>query len=133
MLGGGNPVSSNPAGTGSNINYIGNHAYLYSGVVGVDNNETTLFEASIAQNQYIVAKLQIFNGSESNDNFIYKIKINGEIVMQYTLGQLSTSLYSSDEPLELILVGGSKIEVTAINVGVSSREHTATLTGVVYA
>ena len=31
MLGGGNPVgSSNPAGVGSSINYVGKHAYAYS-------------------------------------------------------------------------------------------------------
>ena len=133
MLGGGNPVSANPAGTGSNINYIGKHAYLYSGVVGVGSSETTIFEADVANNQYIVAQLQIFNGSVSNDDFTYKIKINNEIILQYTIGQVSTNLYTSDEPIDLILVGGSRIEVTAQNSGVTPRDHTATLTGEVYA
>lgn len=133
MLGGGNPVGSNPAGTGSNINYIGNHAYLYSGTVGVNGSETTLFDADIADNQYIVAKLQISNGSSSNDTMTYKVKINGEIIVQFTLNQVTTNLYTSDEPIHLILVGGSNVEVTAQSAGVSLRDHTATLTGVVYA
>jgi len=133
MLGGGNPVSSNPAGTGSNFNYIGDHMYVYSGVVAVDGNETTMFSAGIAANQYIVAQLQISKGTLDNDDFIYKIKVDGEIVFQYGIGQTSTNLYTSDEPINLVLVGGSKIEVTATSLAVSARDHTAVLTGRVYA
>ncbi len=133
--GGSNSVpSSNPTGTGNSLNYIGRHAYMYSGVVPVPNSETTLFEAHVASNQYIVAKLQIFNGAVgSNDDFIYKVKINNEIILQYSIGQTSTNLYTSDEPIDLIIVGGSKISVTAESQAVSARDHTATLTGVVYA
>jgi hypothetical protein len=125
--------SGNPTGTGSNINYVGKHAYMYSGVVAVPNSETKLLEASVAANQYIVAKLQIFNGSVSNDDFVYKVKINDEIILQYTIGQTNTNLYTSDEPIELVIVGGSKLTITAENQAVSARDHTATLTGVVYA
>jgi hypothetical protein len=133
-LGGFNAVpSGNPTGTGSNINYVGKHAYMYSGVVAVPNSETKLLEASVAANQYIVAKLQIFNGSVSNDDFVYKVKINDEIILQYTIGQTNTNLYTSDEPIELVIVGGSKLTITAENQAVSARDHTATLTGVVYA
>ena len=39
MLGGGNPIGgANPAGVGSTLNYIGNHAYGASGSIDVDNN-----------------------------------------------------------------------------------------------
>jgi hypothetical protein len=125
--------SGNPTGTGSNINYVGKHAYMYSGVIGVPNSETKLLEASVAANQYIVAKLQIFNGSVSNDDFVYKVKINDEIILQYTIGQTNTNLYTSDEPIELVIVGGSKLTITEENLAVTARDHTATLTGVVYA
>jgi hypothetical protein len=126
--------SGNPTGTGSNINYVGKHAYMYSGVVAVPNSETKLLEASVAANQYIVAKLQIFNGAVgSNDDFVYKVKINDEVILQYSIGQTTTNLYTSDEPIELVIVGGSKLTITAENQAVSARDHTATLTGVVYA
>ena len=45
MLGGGNPVSgANPSGTGTILNYIGSHAYAYSGDVSVDGNATTMLK-----------------------------------------------------------------------------------------
>ena len=122
----------NPPGIGSSLNYIGVHAYLYTGVIGVTGDETTLFETDVAANQYIVAKLQIFNGSFSNDSMTYKIYINNQIVGQYTVSQLTTNLYTSDEPIEIILAPLSTLKVTAQSEGVSARSHTASLTGRVY-
>ena len=72
MLGGGNPVSgSNPAGTGSSLNYIGKHAYGYSGVIAVNNVEKTLLQFSTG-NLYIVAKVQFNTGGSANKDFLYK-------------------------------------------------------------
>ena len=51
MLGGGNPVGGqNPAGIGSSLNYIGKHAYLYTGAVNINNVETNLAEFDTAGN-----------------------------------------------------------------------------------
>ena len=134
MLGGGNPVSANPAGTGSNINYIGDHAYLHSGVVGVDNNVTTLFECDIANNQYIVAELQIFNGTLSNEDIEYNVLLNGEVIVTFTCQLVSNEDFITHDPINLILVGGSKLKVTAQNlVSSTPRNHTTILTGRVYA
>ncbi len=123
---------SNPTGTGNTLNYIGKHVYLYSGVVGVAISETTIVQCEVPANQYIVAKLQIFLGVATNEDFVYKIKINNEIVMQYTLNHTTTELYTSDEPLYLILPPLSKLTVTGQGSG-STRDHTATITGRVYA
>ena len=90
LVGGGgapNVAGSNPAGTGSNLNYIGNHVYLYSGEVNVDNSETTLFECDSGAGLYIMAKLQIYNGTTSNEDMLYKVKLNNEIILQYTFNQ----------------------------------------------
>jgi len=135
LVGGGGAgftAGSNPSGTGSTLNYIGDHVHLYSGIVGVASSETTIFQCDVPSNQYIVAKLQIFLGVATNEDFVYKIKINDEIVMQYTLNQTSTELYTSDEPLYLILAPYSTLTVTGQGSG-STRDHTATLTGRVYA
>jgi hypothetical protein len=134
MLGGGNPVGANPAGTGSNINYVGNHAYLYSGEIEVDGTETTLFATSVAYNQYLMCKLQVFNGARSNDDFTYNIKINNEIVIKYVLQQTTDKDFIVHDPIRLLLVGGDKIEVTGQNNSSNTqRTHTAALTARVYA
>jgi hypothetical protein len=140
MLGGGgiggagNFVSgANPAGTGNNINYVGNHAYLYSGIIQVNQTETTLFNTTVAYNQYIMCKLQVFNGALSNDDLVYKIKVNNETIIQYTLQQTTDKDFIVHDPIRLLLVGGDNIEVTAQNVSSSTqRAHTASLTGRVY-
>jgi len=129
--GSGNIAGGNPSGTGSTLNYIGDHVFLYSGVIGVASSETTIFQCDVSSNQYIVAKLQIFLGVATNEDFTYKIKVNDEIIMQYTLQQTSTELYTSDEPLYLILSPYSRLTVTGVGSG-STRDHTATLTGRVY-
>jgi len=137
LVGGGgapNVAGSNPAGTGSNLNYIGNHVYLYSGVVNVNNSETTLFDCSNGSNQYITAKLQIFHGTSSNEDFTYKIKLNSEVILQYTANQASTAPYLSDEPIVLLIPPNSRVIATGINDSSGTdRAHTATLTGRVYA
>ena len=136
MIGGAsNPVGGiNPAGTGSNINYVGNHAYVYSGAVNVNNVETTLIDCTIAGNQYIMAKLQILNGTSSNEDMLYKVKIDNTIVMQFTFNQATTAMFTSDEPLHLLLAPQSKLVVTGQNQSsATNRVHTATLTGRVYA
>ena len=132
--GAGNTSGSNPTGTGGNLNYIGTHTYLYSGVVNVNNIETTLIECDSGSNQYIIAKLQIFHGTASNEDFTYKIKLNSEIILQYTGNQASTEPYLSDEPIILLIPPDSRVTVTGQNDSSSSdRNHTATLTGEVYA
>ena len=62
MLGGGNPVvgGSNPSGTGSSINYIGEHAYAYSGEITSGSGTTkTLLNFITASNSYIVGTIHL--------------------------------------------------------------------------
>ena len=72
--GAGNTAGGNPAGTGSGINYVGNHAYAYSGNVAVDNNITTLLQFN-TQNNYVMANIQLeyFDASSDNMKFIVNI------------------------------------------------------------
>ena len=53
--------------------------------------------------------------------------------MQFTLQQTTDKDFIVHDPLELIIVGGDNIEVTAENESSGTqRAHTATLTGRVY-
>ena len=68
MLGGGNPVSgANPSGTGTILNYIGSHAYAYSGDVSVDGNATTMLKMQ-TQNSYAVGTIQVGSTESGNDD-----------------------------------------------------------------
>ena len=56
--GAGNIAGGNPAGTGTSLNYIGNHAYAYSGnFSSTGTDDTTYLEFDLALNQYIVCLL----------------------------------------------------------------------------
>ena len=82
MLGGGNPVGgANPTGTGSSINYIGNHAYAYSGEITSGSGTTqTMLNFTTASNSYIVGTIQFgFGGNRLNDDERVELLIDGQI------------------------------------------------------
>ena len=56
--GAGNVTGGNPSGTGTALNYIGNHCYAYSGDVSVNGTLLTMLEFTTAE-QYVVATYQI--------------------------------------------------------------------------
>ena len=61
LVGGGgapNVAGSNPAGTSTSLNYVGKHAYAYSGDVSVSGSLTTMLEFTTAE-QYVVGHYQI--------------------------------------------------------------------------
>ena len=130
--GGGSPnvAGGNPSGTGGSINYIGEHAYAYSGSV-VANNETTLLLFT-TQNSYIVCKFQpqYFEVAVSDD-ITYKVKANDEIIAQVTT--TSSRDHTPYEEIELLLAPYTTIEITAENAEDTNRNVGAVLTGRVYA
>ena len=134
LVGGGgapNVAGSNPAGTGTSLNYIGNYAYAYSGEVGVDNNTTTLLEFETGS-QSVVGQFAIQNGSGSGDDMRYILSFNGERVCHVYSG--SSDVFNQFQfPIDIIIPAFTTVLLTAQNVvGSSERSHTVTLTGVVF-
>jgi hypothetical protein len=132
MLGGGNPVSgNNPTGTGSSINYVGNHAYANSGAITVENSAdagTTLLKFSLG-NSYIMADIHIFNNQASAlDDFIH-VKIDGQLIVKARY-QNANELHQ-DQPLKVLIPPFSQFEIKASTSG-ATPEFTAVLTGRVY-
>ena len=136
LIGGGgapNVSGSNPAGTGSTLNYIGDHVYGISGVVLVTNTETTLMEFTTSGDAYILAQIQVLNGSGNNDDIRYKVYLNNEIVGSWYYTTAS-NIPEPSNPYALIIPAGSKVKITGENTQASTgREHTATITGEMYA
>ena len=73
LVGGGgapNVAGSNPAGTGTSINYVGDFVYGYSGSMTVDDTETTMLEFTtgseliVAEFNFTAMERQAINCSE---------------------------------------------------------------------
>ncbi len=138
MLGGGNPVGgSNPIGTGSSLNFIGNHCYAYSGMFESDTNPATMLKFTTGS-FYSVAKLTV---SGAIDNVttgngvtsVFTVKVNGEEVMRI---KVDTDQEDSPtlEVVPFLIEPNSTMEVIGISNGaVSTRALSASIVGRVYA
>jgi hypothetical protein len=102
MLGGGNPVGgANPSGTGSVLNFVGEHAYLYTGFSQVNNVRATIAKFSTG-NLYIVGTFQPqMDTDTATDNYRYRLLINGEVIIY--------------EDVEILIPPNSEMEITAEN------------------
>ena len=118
-------------GPNKGLSILGNHAYAYSGTIASDNNETVMLKFTTG-NLYIVAKIQFFELTISNDNIEHAVSINSEKVLRV----LSSQTVGTSEPdpwLPVIIPPYSSIEVTAKNAqGSGYLDSIVTLTGRVY-
>jgi len=131
-LAGGFSNTVNPSGTGTSLNYIGNHCYAYSGVVGVNDTEKALLKFSTG-NEYIRAIIQ-FNGGAAGggDNYIYRVKYDSQIVQEYVTN--SNTDDAPNQKLNLIIPPFTNVECTAVNASDnSSNDQIVSLSGRTYA
>ena len=129
----GNTAGSNPAGTGTSLNYIGRdptHAYAYSGIVAATDTETTLLEFSIGS-EYIVGQIQLDYFTDIDNDFGYRIYFDDQQVMGFVYNASSNQ---TEQPRTIIIPSYTKVKVTAQNLDASTaRENLAIITGRVYA
>ena len=137
MLGGGNPVGANPAGIGNNLNYIGNHAYAYSGMFSANTSAQTMLKFDTG-NQYTVAKLTVTGVTENLSNLgngsesCYTVKINGEDIYHI---KMATDQEDSPsvEVVPILLEPFSKIEVSVVSGATNANlKSSVTIVGRVY-
>ena len=126
--GAGNVAGGNPAGTGTSVNYIGDHAYAYSGAITTttaSSAATTYLDFSTG-NEYIVGTFHWLEAYTGNANRFIDIQINGESVMAGQADDSANQLYA--QPIILLLppfsrvtvkygIGGQTIDVTWIMTG----------------
>jgi len=131
--GAGNVAGSNPSGTGTSLNYIGNHAYGYSGEVTVNDNETTLLDFTLGANQYFIGKVQFNYYGTTNQDSQHSIKINGELVQRYNT-PAPTNYTEPDGTIPIIFVGGDRVQLTSKNITDSANITViASIVGRIYA
>jgi len=115
--GAGNTAGSNPTGTSSGLNYIGDHAYCSSGEVGTNSSYEELLSFTTASNSYIVAQFTFAGatvdgspGSGLISNF--KVQINGETICQVNSAVGQGSRQQSTDVIPILLPPASKVVVT---------------------
>ena len=116
--GAGNVTGGNPSGIGSGINYVGDHAYGYSGAVDVNQNAVTLLQfatgglyiKAIFQPQYMVA-----NAGVATEDFRFIVKFDSQEVSSMIIaeGADRDAFYNV---VNLIIPPYTKVEITAANV-----------------
>ena len=136
MLGGGNPVSgNNPSGTSGSLNYVGKHAYGYSGTIALDAGgaDTTML-AFETGNSYLVGQLN-FTGvwADLGSTAVFmKLLINGEEILANKVASVSVRDVEGT-PYPVLIPPFSKIQVVMSQASGSNRDYQAMLIGEVYA
>ena len=131
--GGGSGFSNtvNPSGTGTNLNYIGEHAFAYSGEVAISASstaDTTMLKFATG-NEYVVGKLNFSNDSGGSSDVYIDIKIDGQVV--FTARYSTAATATNDQPLPLLIPPYAKVEVIMGSDG--NENMTAHYIGRVYA
>jgi hypothetical protein len=123
---------ANPSGTGSSLNYIGNHAYANSGVIAdaaSGSAATTMLNFTTGAS-YFVGHLNFTDAHVANDNMFMSVTLDGQIIVDlaYRSGSAGADNLST---YSLLIPPFSKIE---IKYGSSANANaTVWLTGEVYA
>ena len=123
--------SASIASTGLGIRYIGDYAYAFSGILGINNVETTMLEFTTGSG-FIVAEFQFMYCDVGSDDFRYNISLNGTPTSRYSLNA-GTLQSNTNTPLNLILPPNTLVVCSAVNrTGASAQDQAVTMTGRVY-
>jgi len=126
ILGGaGNVAGSNPSGTGSVLNYIGDHVYAYSGTFPATTISQITLEFTTGS-AYIVGQMVTNGGIQfgtASGGLItaFQISLNGEVV---AITQIDTAADHSPGPPTIPLV---LAPYTNVKVEVDSNDSGATV------
>jgi len=104
------------------------NAYAFSGEVDIGNATTTMLEFQ-TNSEYLISKLQIMNGTTSNEDFKYLVFFNNVIVARWHFLYASTTHQSMPNTLHLTIPPFTTVKITGRNETSSTgRDHTAVIT-----
>ena len=124
---------SNPAGTGTSLNYIGNHVYAYSGEVSVNNNLTRMLSFTTGSGAYVVAEIIIGSEGASANDFFLESKINDQIVFVTFMSSDTAPYPTVSNPMRILLPPNTRYSLALKNDVSGTRVWTETLVGEIYA
>jgi|TARA_R100000808_G_scaffold10569_1_gene27957 hypothetical protein len=132
--GGGSPnvAGGNPAGTGTSLNYVGQHAYAYSGTIAITGSATTMLEFVTAE-QYVLGELNFSGvwGNLGSSAVTMTLNINGEDTIVNTVANTSARDVEGT-PYPILLPPYSRIVISMSQASGSDRDFQATIVGRVY-
>jgi len=125
------PPTASVASVGPSIRYIGNWVYAYSGIVSVNNIETTLLEFTTGAG-IIATKIQFNMLSAAGDDYQYRIKFNDQVVQSYLVTEASDR-GKPDNKMSLVIPPFTLLTATAQNItDTSGADQIVSLAGRVY-
>ena len=128
--GAGNTAGSNPAGTSSNINYVRDFVYAYSGAMTVDDTESTMLEFTTGS-ELIVAEFNFTAMERTGDQLFGTIYVDGQKIATSWSG-LSTNNNEPSYPITVIIPPFTHIKATGDNITAAGRLFAVTMTGRMY-
>ena len=133
--GAGNTAGSNPAGIGTSLNYIGDHAYAYSGAVAVTNSEKTLLSFETGNSLFVGTWTGHFNqaidAAIEMDDYRFVLYLNGIQIMELTATDSGSQNRNNNR--ELIIPPYTSVIVSCQNYnGSTTNDMGATIVGRVY-
>ena len=135
LVGGGTGGASNtvnPTGTGSSLNYIGNHAYAWSGFADFDDNETTFLQFTTG-NEYSILQLMPTRADAGlSADSQTRVYVNSEKV--FNVIHKDGNRPAETAPYNILIPSFSKVQITMINTtNTTTLNGAVMLTGRVYA
>jgi len=121
------------AGTGLDLNYIGNHCFAYSGSLSVSSSSSADNTALnfTTGNRTIKGRIQLAWADNTSSNAYAQVKINGIIVIENKWDDAGSAAFVVD-PYILILPPYTSVEVLLGSANSSSVDVGALFTGKVY-
>ena len=94
--GAGNVAGSNPTGTGTILNYIGDHCFAFSGFLATSNNEVTHLEFDTGL-QYIVSEITCVGSVKQadipdGDHSVFILYMNDEAVGMWKVSTIAEGM-----------------------------------------
>ena len=120
--------------TGKGLRYIGEHAYAYSGQTAAGADADASLLDFTTGSGYIVGQFQFSYAPDTlqSADCRYRIKLNGEIVIQYWDEADIREDANPHQFLPMIIPPFTRVETIANMVGVASQLMCSTFSGRVY-
>jgi hypothetical protein len=125
--------AANPAGVGkTNLNYIGKHAYAYSGIVNVSDAQFQTILKFDTSNAYLLAKVSVHTEENNSNNNDWQFKLNDEIIIQTEFDNTRSEQYPSfARAVGFLIPAFSNFELLC-KMTTGPKDWTAVLTAEVY-
>ena len=137
--GGGSPNVSgggNPAGTGTSVNYIGNHAYAYSGRIQI-NTSNVLHLSFTSGNYLFVGEMTVSAGIKVGDvddgtTGVFTLAYNGTNLMLLKVESTSSDM-PSNTTIPVIIPAYTEVSLTVKSNGTGAGYFTTgSMSGRIY-